>query len=98
MSLSILFHELAENELLEGTRFYLAISPELALSFVSDVERSTNLLGRHPEVGKSVAAGVRSFRLAKFAYSLYYRTSNELLEILAVGHQRRRPLYWKSRA
>jgi plasmid stabilization system protein ParE len=93
-----MFHVLAENELLEGTRFYLAISPELGSSFVSDVERSTNLLGRHPDVGKFVAPGVRSFRLSKFPYSLYYRASNERLEILAVGHQRRRPLYWKSRA
>lgn len=97
MTPAIVFHDLAEREFLEVIRFYLAISPELADTFASEVERAASLLSLHPLLGKLVETGVRSWPLAKFPYSLYYRAIDDGLEILAVGHQRRRPLYWKSR-
>ncbi|HRE89041.1 MAG TPA: type II toxin-antitoxin system RelE/ParE family toxin [Myxococcota bacterium] len=90
-------HELAERELTDGVRFYLSVSSELATSFLDDVETSLSRISRHPQMGAQVTVQVRSLPLARFPYSVFYRAKDAAIEVLALGHHRRRPLYWRRR-
>ncbi|MHB9003921.1 MAG: type II toxin-antitoxin system RelE/ParE family toxin [Coriobacteriia bacterium] len=40
---------------------------------------------------------IRKLVLAKFPYSLIYEIDGDVVLILAVAHQRRRPHYWRER-
>ena len=41
--------------------------------------------------------GVRRKVLRRFPYNLYYVIASDMIRILAVGHQSRRPRYWTDR-
>lgn len=94
-----LLHPLAAQELAEAARFYKErAGSALVRSFLAEFERVANLLCSNADFGTPLEGGRRSFPLRRFPYSLIYRTKPEGdLLILAVGHQSRRPGYWRRR-
>lgn len=55
------------------------------------------LLMRQPSIGTVAAGQTRKLRLGKFPYSLVYRASGDVITVLAVAHQSRKPGYWQGR-
>ena len=91
-------HPLAENELVDGARFYASEgTAELGEDFVSEFERPINLLRAHPLLGAVWRCRFRRLPLRRFPYSIVYVPSGELLRVIALAHQRRRPGYWRGR-
>jgi len=41
--------------------------------------------------------GIRRTRLRRFPFKILYRESAAVVQILAVAHDRRRPIYWLGR-
>ena len=91
------FHPQAELELLEAALRYDLEVPGLGERFGTEVRRVTNLLLEHPNAGKEVGSGRRKFSLHRFPFTLIYAPSTQVLHLLAVAHDRRRPGYWRSR-
>jgi plasmid stabilization system protein ParE len=92
-------HPLAADELVDGAVFYARQGTvELAEDFVAEFERSVGLLQSHPELGAVWRGKFRRLPLRRFPYSIVYFLSGDLLRIVALAHQRRRPGYWRSRA
>ena len=52
---------------------------------------------RQPAIGTPDAGQTRKLRLGKFPYSLVYRVSDDVITVLAVAHQSRKPGYWQGR-
>jgi plasmid stabilization system protein ParE len=62
-----------------------------------DVEEAVEQIRAHPEAFQLTAEEVRHKLLRRFPYSILYAVESDRIRVLAVGHQRRRPDYWRHR-
>jgi plasmid stabilization system protein ParE len=92
------FHPEAETELFAAAAFYDAQAPGLGLEFLLEVERVAARTVEAPAVGAPYVAGTRRLLARRFPYAVVYRVRGEqVVEIVAVAHYRRRPGYWRRR-
>jgi toxin ParE1/3/4 len=94
---SVIFHPLAEQELLDAVSYYEEQETGLGLEYLGEVEHAVNFLMRYPEAGSKVRGSIRRLTLPKFPYSLLYRMTEEQIRVLAVAHHKRKPQYWVDR-
>lgn len=92
------FHPDAEMELGEAAAYYEERVTGLGERFAREVDRFTAMLLAHPDLGAEIEPGLRRFVLDRFPHALIYSMAGEVLYVLAVAHQRRRPGYWRERA
>jgi plasmid stabilization system protein ParE len=78
---------------------YFRERPILGADFLAEVDYSLALLKRNPRLGHRVDDTYRRIHLRRFPYSLLYRLDlkAQLIRISVVGHQSRRPGYWRNR-
>jgi plasmid stabilization system protein ParE len=93
----VIFHDLAENELNEAAAYYAAARPGLGDAFLGAVQGSVDALVASPLAGQTVDGDVRWWLVKRFPYSVFYRIRTDHIRILAIGHQKRRPFYWRGR-
>lgn len=91
------FHAEAERELDEAAGFYESRVPGLGKSFSAEVERTIRLLREYPAAGAPAGAKRRRVLVDRFPYFVAYERKDDSLIVLAVGHQKRRPGYWRKR-
>lgn len=87
----------AEEEMTEASVFYEAATSGLGTGFLDEVQRVIAILREHPELGQGVGRGLRRALLHRFPFSLIYSVEADVILIVAVAHQRRRPDYWRNR-
>jgi plasmid stabilization system protein ParE len=73
----VVFHPLAEQELLDTASYYEEQSQGLGLEYLAEVESAINLLVRYPATGMVVQGSIRRLILPKFPYTLLYRTVDD---------------------
>jgi plasmid stabilization system protein ParE len=96
--MQIIVHPVAQRELdaalqWSKTTFGCGTAARLQRRF----EQAGQLLLRQPAIGTLQAGQTRKLRLGKFPYSLVYRLHGEVISVIAVAHQSRRPAYWLGR-
>lgn len=95
---NVVFHPLAEQELIDAAAYYEEQKPGLGLEYLEQVEYMVNFLSRYSEAAYKVRGSVRCLILPKFPYSLLYRVLEDAqIRVLAVAHHKRRPQYWLNR-
>jgi toxin ParE1/3/4 len=95
---NVVFHPLAEQELIDAVTYYEEQKIDLGLEYLQEVEYAVKFLTQYPEAGSKVRGDVRRLTLPKFPYSLLYRVLvNNQIRILAIAHHRRKPHYWVDR-
>jgi toxin ParE1/3/4 len=67
---SVIFHPLAEQELLDAVSYYEEQESGLGLEYLGEVEHAVNFIMRYPEAGSKVRGSIRRLTLPKFPYSL----------------------------
>lgn len=87
----------AEDELAEALDHYGQITPGLGDRFLGEVREAVRLIEEFPRNAPVIARQVRRKVVFEFPYSLFYIVASEEIVILAVAHQKRRPLHWKRR-
>jgi plasmid stabilization system protein ParE len=88
----------ALDELRDGAAFYAErAGSDLGLAFVGEFERVVEILLENPKLGAVFRGRRRRHSLRRFPYSVIYQETPEELRIVAVAHQRRRPIYWSRR-
>ncbi|MEZ4311201.1 MAG: type II toxin-antitoxin system RelE/ParE family toxin [Polyangiaceae bacterium] len=97
MSRPVVFHPLAEEELNEAAAYYAEARPGLGEAFLNEAQRALDALSHSPLAGTTVDRDVRWWLLSRFPYSILYRALPDHIRVLAVAHQKRRPLYWHAR-
>lgn len=91
------FHPEAEVDLIETILYYESQAPGLGERLAAEVERSIAQLLRNPGIGAQDEKGFRKWVLDTFPFNLRYTETDELVYILTVENQHRRPGYWKCR-
>lgn len=91
-------HPEAEGDLRDAAEFYRErAGPTLSQFFLAEFENGVRLLLQYPSLGAPWRNATRRYLFRRFPYSLVYTISGEVIRILAVAHQNRRPGYWRSR-
>lgn len=88
----------ADEEFREASRYYENESPGIGLAFIAEVHRVISSVISHPLSTKTVRGNLRCKVLLHFPYNLIYSIESDLILIVAVAHQKRRPTYWRSRS
>lgn len=97
MRRSASFNPQARMELREAAAYYGLESAALRERFLLAVEEALEQVLAHPEAAAVVRGDIRRHLLRRFPYGLLYVIRSSEVRILAVMHQRRRPLYWWGR-
>ena len=88
----------AENDLISTAVFYAQqASSQVASAFLTEFERVITLLVWNPQLGNSVAEGIRVYPFHRFPYFVVYRDAEIGPRIYAIAHQKREPGYWRNR-
>lgn len=88
----------ASAEVAEAVKWYIDVAgPVVADAFEREFDAAIQLLLRFPMIGSPGTRASRKLRLAGFPYTLHYRLDGELIRIIAVANQRRKPGYWLGR-
>ena len=69
----------------------------IADAFLSELDHAFDAIGEMPNTWPSYILGTRRFLLHRFPYTVVYRRDEDVVRVIAVAHQRRRPAYWRSR-
>ena len=88
---------IAERELQDSAQFYNQENPTLGDRLLDDFNALMERLGRHPESAPLISRRLRIARLSDFPYNVIYKAGSRVILVVAVGHQSRRPGYWKGR-
>ena len=96
--MEIRFHPAARTEVTEAESWYRERSPLAAVGFSSEIARAVRLLSEAPDRYPPSAHGTRRFLLRRYPFSIFYRINSEVIEVVAVAHQKRRPDYWATRS
>lgn len=93
----------AAAELEDAARWYEERRAALGLALIAAVDQAVASLARWPDAGVLVDGlpsdlPVRRVPVARFPYYVAYLASPEVVHVLAVAHERRRPAYWSGRA
>lgn len=91
------FHPEARDEFVAAAAYYDTAVPGLGDRFLLAVRRKTTLLLQHPTAGTPRTAGARRILVTGFPYDVVYQVRDDVVEVLAVAHQHRRPGYWRER-
>ena len=86
----------AQEDMLTASRYYLEQSPDLPDAFLGELNDAFQLIAENPDIGSPIGDGNRKVVLQRFPFLVIYRREKTTCIVLAVGHQRRRPNYWKS--
>jgi plasmid stabilization system protein ParE len=87
----------AEEEFREAARYYETEAAGVGVAFVAEVRTAIRSIIKNPHAAAPVGSGIRKHVLKHFPYNILYAVEEDLLVIIAVAHQKRRPRYWRAR-
>ena len=97
MTRDVIVHQEAETEILQALDWYAERSALAARAFVYELNGVLIRMAQAPDSWPRAFRDTRRIVFPHFPFTLVYRSHGDTIEILAVAHQRRRPLYWKNR-
>ena len=68
-----------------------------AAGFLDDLSKSVRAIAEAPARYPHGPHGTRRKMLVRFPFTVYYRTTEDAITVVAVAHQKRRPYYWAGR-
>src|ERR1051325_4622823 len=95
--MKIEFEREAHTELRDAPRWYQRQREGLGFEFLTEVRNGLAQINEHPETWPMLTKLSRRFRLHRFPYWLVYYQKQDVIRIIAVMHQSRRPNYWRKR-
>ena len=89
----------ASAELIDAVRWYEERRPGIGGEFFDAVVETVTLIEASPEIGSVSRHDSRTRRtlVPRFPYQVVYRLRPTEIVLVAVGHLKRRPGYWKVR-
>ncbi len=70
---------------------------EIAARFAQEIDVALDQIANWPFSGRAYDATTHCLLLRTFPFLVFYRVTSDAIEILAVGHERRAPGFWRDR-
>jgi len=88
----------AEEELRAAARLYETEQRGLGRALIQEVRRAVRFIAANPLASRGERGEIRVRTIARFPYRVYYRAKADEILVIAIGHRRRRPGFWRSRS
>ena len=98
MSRRFIVRPLAEADLEHAAGRYDEEQVGLGSRFLSDVDQVFERIRERPQQFPTISSDTRRALLHTFPYAVYFRATDEAIQVLAVLHLRRRPGLWHVRS
>ncbi len=96
--MKVSFNPFARQEFAEAAGWYAdEAGPLRANDFRNEIQRSLKLISEHPALGTPSAHDTRRLVVHRYPYSIVYRVELDVVRVLAIASQRRRPGFWSLR-
>lgn len=95
--MKVRYLSVAQAEIAEAAEYYSRISPGLGVAFKNELRQLTRRVTSMPLAWPKCGEETRRCLLTRFPYMVIYAPLAEELLVIAVGHQHRRPEYWRDR-
>lgn len=95
--MNIRYHPEASREIDEAFEWYESQNAGLGLKFIEEAETTVHRILNFPELHPTVFKNLRRAILPIFPYGVIYSTGEDSIEVYAIAHLHRLPLYWKKR-
>ena len=90
-------HEEALAEAQAAYDWYASRNPAAAEGFMAELDQAIEQIGAFPDAGGAHLSGTRRHVMRRFPFSVIYREQDQITQVIAVAHGRRKPGYWKQR-
>jgi len=97
MTCKVDLHPQAEEDFLEAYAWYSERSETAARGFLRELDRVMLRISEAPERWPAYDSLTRRFLLSRFLFSVIYRVAEQVVEVIAVAHNKRKPGYWRPR-
>ena len=91
------FFEEASEEAEEARRWYRERSEPAEAAFLNELDHAIAVVLDAPHRWAKHVAGTRRYVFPTFPYSLVYFLEPQVVNVVAVAHEKRRPGYWRKR-
>ncbi len=91
MVLQLDFHAQAQKDIIATEAYYGSISDPLAERFMSDLERTFDLITQHPKGFQLVADGFRQAPLDHFPFVIIYQIVDVRIAVFRIFHTSQDP-------
>ena len=95
--LQLSFHPDVGPEIKEAYRWYQAQAHGLGDDFIEELELAFDTVIEMPGTWPIFKKGFRRYILSRFPFAVVYKRINNVLFVVAVMHQSRKPNYWIGR-
>ena len=96
--MNVRFAEAARHELNDAALWLELQEAGLGERFLLEVAQARRMILEHPNAWHPLGAGLRRCHLKRVRYGLIYRIKGDVIEIIAVAHDRQKPDYWRKRS
>ncbi|SRR5216684_123995 len=90
-------HPQAAAEARQARAWYSDRSPAVAASFVAELDLALERICASPKEWPVYLRGTRVYQLPRFPYLAVFLESDDLVQLIAVAHGKRKPGYWIQR-
>ena len=95
--MSLEFDDEALLEAEDARDHYAAIEPFLGDAFAKAFDQAIESIVSTPMMWSPYTGRTRRYVMTRFPYSVIYRVRGDVVRVLALTHQSRRPSYWRRR-
>lgn len=95
--MNVEFHPAALREVEDAQAWYEERSLLAASAFLRELSIAVQRIRQAPQRYPAAEGDTRRILLDRFPFTIHYRVRSDLVNIVAVAHQKRRPGYWSSR-
>ncbi len=91
--MKIVFSQMAQIELEETVLYYESEKEGLGEIFKTIVIEAMDKLEIFPELYMKISPNVCRVVLSKFPYNIFYNYKEEVITIISIAHQHKKPIY-----
>ena len=91
------FSAAARRELNEAALWLELQEAGLGERFLEEIAQARQLILEYPEAWHPLGPLLRRCHLKRFRYGLIYHLRADVIEVIAVAHDRQKPDYWRDR-
>jgi toxin ParE1/3/4 len=91
------FFEDAAAEIEADRAWYRKRSESAEAGFLRELDHAIDQVSQSPTQWPEYLAGTRRYVFPTYPYSLVYFVDDDVLNVVAVAHEKRRPGYWRKR-
>jgi len=91
---SVKFVTKAGYEFHESVDWYESKTNGLGFRFIDEIDSTIERIKLNPELYPTVADDIRKIQVNKFPFPVFYTIQDDLLVILRLFHNKRKPIEW----